>query len=94
MRVLAFAAIAAAAATSDAHYGRAATYSELVSGLPAQTRVSAAAPVYTKTTFDAARFPLASCLDGGPGAVYVRPSSTPAGATKYRIFFQGGGCEW
>ena len=94
MRAVVILALAASApAVADAQHGRAATYAELVRGLPAQTRVSAAAPVYTKTTFDAARFPLASCLDGGPGAVYVRPASTPAGAKKFRIFFQGGGCE-
>lgn len=88
--------VLSAAFAAMAH-GRAATYTELVRGLPVQEAPHSAsgsgAPLYTKTTFDVSRFPLASCLDGGPGAVYVRPASTPAGATKFRIFFQGGGCE-
>ena len=65
-------------------------YSDLVvPGGPSSTGVSlsASAPIYTKYTLDAAAFPLASCLDGGPGAFYVRPGNP----TKFRIFFQGGG---
>jgi hypothetical protein len=66
-------------------------YSDLVvPGGPSYTGVSlfhGSAAIYTKYTLDAAAFPLASCLDGGPGAFYVRPGNP----NKFRIFFQGGG---
>ncbi len=68
--------------------GRAATYADLLRGLPASPL--RATTNYTKITFDAAAYPLARCLDSGPGAVYVRPASSPSGAAKVKIFFQGG----
>jgi hypothetical protein len=65
-------------------------HSDLPAPLPRSPEPAAPTP-YTKFTFDAGAWPLAQCLDGGPGAVYVRPPLTPAGATRFKIFFQGGG---
>jgi hypothetical protein len=63
-------------------------YSDLVRpGGPSSGASRGSAAVYTKYTLSATAFPLASCLDSGPGAFYVRPGNP----TKVRIFFQGGG---
>ena len=78
----------AAVAVASGLNGRAATYADLVRGPVAST--SSTSQNYTKTTFDMTKYPLARCLDGGPGAVYVRPAALPSGANKYKIFFQGG----
>ena len=67
------------------------TYSDLLRpGGPSSTGFTLpprSATVYTKHTFSADVYPLASCLDGGPGAFYVR-SGDPK---RIRVFFQGGG---
>ena len=92
-RTLTVTALVALAGAAAAPHGRAVTYSDLLAPLGSAAPPAAAAPsaLYTKYTFDAAQWPMARCLDGGPGAVYVRPSLTPAGATRFKIFFQGGG---
>ena len=53
---------------------------------------AAAAANYTLNVLPAADFPLATCLvPSSQGAYYYRPAQTPQGATKLRIFFDGGG---
>ena len=74
-----------------ATYGSAAIYKDLVNPSLPSTTAASSSTLYTKTTFSTVTYPEAKCLDGGPGAVYVRPSVTPAGANKVKIFFQGGG---
>jgi hypothetical protein len=71
-------------------YGRAATYSDLISpNFLSTTPTSGSSKNYTLYKFDMALHPLATCLDGSPGAVYIRPALAPTGAKHYRIFFQG-----
>lgn len=82
----------AAPASVAASFGSVVVYTDLVTPLgAAPSSPTTSSALYTKTTFSTSTYPDAKCLDGGPGAVYVRPSVTPAGATKVKIFFQGGG---
>lgn len=82
--------IAAAATIFVVHasHGTRVSYADTLKQRGSQSQQDGSA-LYTKYTFSDSRFPLASCLDGGPGAVYVRPPSSPTGATKFKIFFQG-----
>jgi hypothetical protein len=60
-----------------------------------KTSTTAAPGQLTKVSLDDApsRYG-ARCLDGSPPAYYIRPASASANATKYVLYFQGGGRPW
>ncbi len=85
------AVLCAAAATALASAADVVTYASLLQPQLRMSPALAAASNYTLRVLDRATYPRALCLDGSMAAYYYRAGTSPADASKFRIFFQGGG---